>query len=74
LICGGIFVVPVESGWRLMEVDRGYNGRTFVVLKLFSNVRGEQWKKFGRCSVWRYGGAGLLKREMGEGWKETMKV
>jgi len=41
-----------------MEVDVGYNGETFVVLKLFSNARGEQWKKFGRCrnlrmEVWR---------------------
>jgi len=57
-----------------MEVDRGYNGGTFVVLKLFSNVKGEQWKRFGRYNVWRYGGAGLLEREMGKGWKEMMKV
>jgi len=65
-------MVPVESEWRLMEVDRRFNGGTFVVLKLFSNVRGEQWKKFGRCSVWRYGGAGLVECEMGEGWKKKM--
>jgi len=55
-----------------MEVDTRFNGETFVVLKLFSNVRGEQWKNFGRCSVWRYGGAGLVEREMGEGWKKKM--
>jgi len=41
-----------------MEVDGGYNGGTCVVLKLFSNARREQWKKFGRCrnlrmKVWR---------------------
>jgi len=41
-----------------MEVDGGYNGETFVVLKLFSSVREEQWKKFRRCKnllmeVWR---------------------
>jgi len=41
-------VVLVESGWRLMEIDGGYNGGTFVVLKLFSNARGEV-KSVGTC-------------------------
>jgi len=31
-----------------MEIDGGYNGGTFVVLKLFSNARGEV-KSVGTC-------------------------
>jgi len=42
-------VVPVESGWRLMKVDRRYNDETFMVFKPFSIASGEQWKKFRNC-------------------------
>jgi len=68
------FVVPVKSGWRLMEVDRGYNGGTFVMLN-FSLVQeensGRNFKGAGTC-IWMYGGARSLEAEMIEEWKEEM--